>query len=398
MKFRYLDGLRGLAALIVVIDHFAISFFPAATDGSVHTTHRALEGVVQRTPLHLFVSGNFAVCIFFVLSGVVLSAKFFRTGDKQVVVASASKRYARLMLPVLASVLLSFFLLLVNAYHNVQASLQSGSQWLGGFWQFHPSTRDALYHATIGVFVSGHSDYNTVLWTMKTELLGSFLVFLILLSVGKWRYRVAAYLLLGLLLAKTYYITFMLGVATCDYYHNGGRTVATTLERGLWLPLAALSLYLGSCPVGTLKGTLFQSAITLMPAGVSVSVLAHILGAFGLVVAILYTPFLQRLLTQKPALYLGKISFSLYLTHFLIVGSLASYLFARLAPAVGYRLGFLLMIVPVGLVIWLVAHFFTTLIDEPSVRLSSRLYTTYFQNWLRMAWLKISRLQPKTAL
>jgi len=388
MKFRYLDGLRGLAALIVVIDHFAIAFFPAATDGNVHVTHGALEGLVQRTPLHVLVSGNFSVCIFFVLSGIVLSTKFFRTGDKKVVIASASKRYTRLMLPVLASVLISLVLLLTNAYYNVQASAQSGSQWLGSFWQFQPSVHNAIYHATIGVFIHGSSSYNTVLWTMKTELLGSFLVFLILLAVGKWRYRAIAYIVLGLLLIKTYYITFVLGVALCDYYHHGGPALAKVMRRGWWLPLAALSLYLGSCPVGTLKGTLFQYADGWLPADMSLQIFVHILGAIGLVAAVLYAPILQRLLTKKPTLYLGKISFSLYLTHFLILGSLGSYLFARLAPAVGYRIGFILMIIPVGLVIWLVAHVFTALVDEPAIRLSGRLYTAYFRSWLEEMRLK----------
>jgi peptidoglycan/LPS O-acetylase OafA/YrhL len=387
MKFRYLDGLRGLAALIVVIDHFAISFFPAATDGNVHVMHGALESFVQRTPLHVLVSGNFSVCIFFVLSGVVLSTKFFSTGDKQVVIASASKRYTRLMIPVLASVLLSLFLLLTNAYYNVQAAAQSGSQWLGSFWQFQPSVRNAIYHATIGVFIHGNSSYNTVLWTMKTELFGSFLVFLLLLAVGKWRYRAITYIALGVLLMKTYYITFILGVALCDYYHHGGALLANLMRRW-WLPLGLFSLYLGSCPVGTLKGTLFQYASGWVPAGMSLPIFVHILGAIGLVTAVLYAPILQRLLTRKPALYLGKISFSLYLTHFLILGSLGSYLFAHFAPAVGYRMGFLLMIIPVGLVIWLVAHVFTALIDEPAIRLSGRLYTSYFRNWLQSFRLK----------
>src|SRR4051794_16656837 len=106
MKFRYLDGLRGLAALIVVIDHLAISFFQAATDGSITRYHaQTAEKLVFATPLHLLVSGNFSVCIFFVLSGFVLSAKFFRTHERSVAVASAWKRYLRLELPILGSVM-----------------------------------------------------------------------------------------------------------------------------------------------------------------------------------------------------------------------------------------------------------------------------------------------------
>lgn len=374
MKFRYLDGLRGLAALIVVIDHFAISFFPAATDGSVHTTHGALEPVVQSTPLHLLVSGNFSVCIFFVLSGFVLSAKFFRTGERKVVFASAVKRYFRLALPVLACVMLAFLLMSTNAFFNVQASQLTGSNWLGMFWQFQPSFGAALYHATAGVFIKGSSDYNTVLWTMKTELLGSFLVFATLLAAGKQRYRYLVYLALGLLLIKTYYVTFIYGVAICDYHYHGSQAVARFLHRGYWVPAILLCLFFGSSPVGTLRGTLFQYATGIMPAGMSVTTTTHVLGAIGLVFVIVNTPVLQHVLTSRPALYLGKVSFSLYLTHFLIIGSLSSYLFVKVAPIFGYRLGFVLMAAISGVIIWLTADLFTTYIDQPSIRLLSMIY------------------------
>ncbi|HUC87081.1 MAG TPA: acyltransferase [Candidatus Saccharimonadales bacterium] len=370
MKLRYLDGLRGLAALIVVLDHFAISFFPAATDGSVHTTHGALESVVQQTPLHILVSGNFSVCIFFVLSGFVLSAKFFRTRDRHVVVASAIKRYFRLALPVLGCVMLAFILMATHAFFNVQAGQITGSDWLASFWQFQPDFKTALSEIVI-VFIRGSSGYNAVLWTMKTELVGSFLVFAILLSVGRWRYRWLAYLVVGLLLIKTYYLTFVCGVALCDYHYNGAGQLAFLRRRRYWLPLLAGCLFLGSSPEGTLHGTVFQYFINVMPPGMTVTTTTHIVGAIGLVLAIANIPMLQRLLVTKPMLYLGKISFSLYLTHFLVIGSLSSFLFIKIAPVVGYRIGFVLMAVASGLAIWLAAHLFTKYIDEPSIRLSA---------------------------
>jgi peptidoglycan/LPS O-acetylase OafA/YrhL len=369
MKFRYLDGLRGLAALIVVIDHFAISFFPAATDGSVQIKHGAAEHLVQSTPLHILVSGNFSVCVFFVLSGFVLSSKFFRTGDKAIVVASAVKRYFRLALPVLGCVMLAFILMSTHAFYNVQAGQLTGSTWLSSFWQFQPTFTDALSE-TFRVFIRGSSNYNTVLWTMKTELIGSFLVFGFLLTVGRWRYRSLVYVLLALLLIKTYYITFVLGIAICDHHYNGSDAVRSLMQR-YWLPLLSLCIFLGSSPVGTLQGTPFQYVADLVPAGMSLTTITHIVGAIGLVFGVVNTPLLQRLLSAKPVLYLGKVSFSLYLTHFLIIGSLSSFMFIKLAPILGYRLGFIVMAIASGLMIWLAAHLFTKYVDEPAIRLSS---------------------------
>jgi len=390
VKLRFLDGLRGLAALIVVIDHFAIGWFQAATDGSIHLTHGAFESAAETTPLHLFVSGNFSVCVFFILSGIVLSAKFFRSGEKSFVIASAIKRYPRLMLPVLGCVLLAFFLMVTHVFYNAQAASLTGSTWLGSFWQFNPNFFDALYQGVIGTFVKGSSDYNTVLWTMKTELIGSFLVFGLLLVAGKFRYRYLVYLVLGLLLIKTYYVAFVLGIALSDAYFRNGTASRARMHWGLWVPLVLASVFLASCPVGTLDGTLFHYAQGHMPLALSVTITSHIFGAFGLIVAILYAPALQYFLIKKPLLYLGKISFALYLTHLYVIGSFSSYLFARIAPGVGYRIGFFLMLIPSAALIWLAAHYFDRFVDEPAIRLSSRIYRRFFQT-------NVERSAPITA-
>ena len=379
MKFRYLDGLRGLAALIVVIDHFAISFFQGATDASIRPTHGPVEAAVQQTPLHILVSGNFSVCVFFILSGIVLSSKFFQTGNRTVVSASAIKRYPRLALPVLGCVLLAFLLMTVQAFANVPAAQITGSTWLAALWQFPPHFFNALYQGSIGVFIKGSSDYNTVLWTMKIELIGSFLVFALLFAIGKARHRYLIYLALGLLLIKTYYLAFILGIALCDGYYHWGKPTKATWHWIVWVPLTVVSLLLASFPVGTLTGTWFAFAQGVLPAGASVATTTHILGAFGLILALLYTPTLQDVLTTKPMLYFGKISFALYLTHLYIVGSFSSYLFTKTEPVFGYGLGFMIMIIPSILLIWLVADLFNRLVDEPAIRSAGRLYRQFFQ-------------------
>ena len=62
---KYLDGLRGLAALGVVAFHSS-SFFSAATWTETF-------GDVPNLVLSRFINGNFMVCIFFLLSGYVLT-------------------------------------------------------------------------------------------------------------------------------------------------------------------------------------------------------------------------------------------------------------------------------------------------------------------------------------
>ncbi|HSE60845.1 MAG TPA: acyltransferase [Candidatus Saccharimonadales bacterium] len=376
MKFRYLDGLRGLAALVVVLDHFAISFFQRSTDASIQVHHTWLEEIVLQTPLHLLVSGNFSVAIFFVISGFVLGIKFFGTGQRHVVVSSAWRRYARLELPVLASVLLSYLAISSGILHNQTAAAITGSSWLHDLWNVTPTFLGALYHATIGVFVDAKSQYNTVLWTMQTELVGSFLAFALMVSVGKWRYRWAVYGLLTVALINSYLICFVIGLALCDWYVAYGK--GFSLKKRWWIPLLAVSLLLGSIPVGTLVGTAYAGLPEWLGAGMAIPHRLHIFGAIGLLFVLLGTPALQKIVSQSKLLYIGRVSFGLYLTHLLVLGIFSCWAFILLEPVVGYMTGFAIVFAASAFVMWAVAHAFTRWIDEPAMRFASLLYQRHF--------------------
>jgi peptidoglycan/LPS O-acetylase OafA/YrhL len=370
VKFRYLDGLRGLAALIVVFDHLAFMYVPYAVNagGAPH----GLGPLLHNTPLQLLISGDLAVCIFFVLSGIVLSAKFFRTGEASVVMASAVKRYFRLAIPVLGSVIIAYGLMRLGLLFNHEAGALT-SDWWKGFWGFRPDWWEAGGQGAFGVFTSDHNSYNPVLWTMKLEFVGSFMVFAVLLLFGRLRNRWAVYAVLGLLLWQTYYLAFLLGVVICDGWFAGGAVVSgrLPLRRAVWIPLLAASLLLGSFPTTGPGGTMFER----WP---FVPVQAHTAAAFGIIVAIMSSGLLKRLLEWRPVLFLGRISFPLYLLHFLVLGSYTSYLFVTLSGHMSLKAAMLVTLGPTFAVMGSAAYLYAKFVDEPAIRLSGRIYERWF--------------------
>ena len=71
--------------------------------------------------------------------------------------------------------------------------------------------------------------------------------------------------------------------------------------------------------------------------------------------------------------YLGDLSFGLYLTHIFILGTFASYLFVHFS-SLSYGVRFLVTIVPALLLMLGVAHLFTKYVDQQAIRLSQWIY------------------------
>lgn len=375
--YHSLDGLRGLAALSVVLLHYVTAFLPFLIGYAAVDSHPRLDHLVATSPLQLPIAGNFAVCIFFVLSGFVLSVKFFKTKDRGVVVASASRRFFRLMIPAFGSVLLAYLVLRVGAMHNGPAGAAIGNNWLQLFWSYPAHLGQALFQGLYGIWF-GTTDfitsYNVVLWTMHYELYGSFLVFMLLVMFGTERNRWLFYGVFALVCMKTYFLAFIAGVVICDLSITQPKLLEKLRPQAFWvaLPVAAI-LGTWTTTLDTPYPSIYNHIHVPFFAGAELETFAHVLGAIILMLAVLRLPSFATFLAKRPLQYLGRISFALYLTHFIILGSLSSYLFLHLLPVIGYK-STLVIVFPVGLGLsFVVANAYTRWVDVPSVGLAKQI-------------------------
>lgn len=179
-KIIELEALRGIASIIVLLWHFQLGFFPKLS--GFFESGKGLIG----TPLFFIINGSAAVIIFFILSGFVLTYKFYVTQDSNYLNKGVEKRYFRLVVPVICSILLSYILFKTHLYFYKQAGDLSGSPWLVDFAyagrgnNFIPNIYDALRTGLFLAFLKpANAYYNTVLWTMVYEWWGSISVFLL---------------------------------------------------------------------------------------------------------------------------------------------------------------------------------------------------------------------------
>jgi len=163
-KLGYLESLRGIAALVVVFAHYAVGFYPALFWPGADHAHTAgnVEFLIAGTPLNVLYNGDFSVSIFFVLSGFVLSYKFFKDRTSDVLLAPlVAKRYVRLLVPVLFSNVLAYAMLSSSLFFSGPASaITRSSEWLVGFWRFGPNIWTMLRESFYGNFLHNENLYN----------------------------------------------------------------------------------------------------------------------------------------------------------------------------------------------------------------------------------------------
>lgn len=336
-----------------------------------------LDLLFSSTPLGLIGAGNFSVCIFFVLSGYVLTQKYFKTKENGVIISSAVRRYLRLFVPVFAAVMLSYLLASAGLYRYYPETMviSAGSNYRD-YWAFTPDLVDAVKQAVWGsFFVGGKMSYNPVLWTMKIEFFGSMLVFAMALLFGSLRNRFIFYLAAAVLFLNSFYLGFIIGMVLADTF-SSKTPLFKTGNKTILSIILILGLFLGSYPLspvttdslyGFLNNSLFKTP----------EVTYHIIGSGMTIFVLLNSRLLQNFYSSPVPVFLGKISYSLYLIHFLVISSFTCALFLVLYPALPYGTAALISCFLSLFLIIPLSYLFYRYIDTAGVEFSKLFY-----NWL----------------
>jgi peptidoglycan/LPS O-acetylase OafA/YrhL len=376
----HLEGLRGLAALTVMSFHYLYAFFPFAIAG-VGIAHSHFEKIWFRSPWEVFTSGVFAVAIFFVLSGYVLSILFFRLKDTDILRTMALKRYIRLGVPAATSVLIAYVFLKLHIFRPATLA-HAISPNFPLDWNFTPKLFDALYQAFWGAYLSTGAPaapsnpaltYNGVLWTLAYEFLGSMFIFGFLALVGKLRFRWLAYGLLLIITSSTCFLGFIFGMIIADITANHDGVVRFLRRPKIILPLMALvGLYLGGFPFNAVDPGPWYN--WLWPRFSNIDMYRNFwmtIGASLITASINWSGLARRLLSARPLVTLGSYTYSIYLIHIFFRATLLPVLFIGLR-GVGMSYGkaaIISIVASVGVVIF-AGKYFTRFVDAPAIRMS----------------------------
>lgn len=330
-RLGFLDGLRGWGAVSVLIYHAFCEGLPPVP---------AFEQLKYLAPFN----GVFAVHVFFIVSGFALSVRYLSDGDLRNFTMIAAGRYIRLAVPIFAACALMHFAML--------GGLISGDRpaKFAAFFAFEPTLHHLLRFSFFDVFFdySNEATYIAPLWTMRPELLGSFVVLSAVLLVRPLRARlallgvIAAALLVTLPEFGDFLALFVIGAALADGFNRGW------IER---LPKGLSALLI-------VAGCLALLPPLPMP-------ICYFAGAVAVVLGSIALPAARQFLETPFSAYLGKISFPLYLIHGPVLNIIGEPLM-RHAEGVAFRISIDLVVLVVS---FLAAVAFTP-VNTIAIRLS----------------------------
>lgn len=357
-----LDGLRGVAALVVVVHHSlltsAVLLGPYLKE-PVRFDPWSWQWFLTATPLHLLWDGTSAVFVFFVLSGLVLALPAASGAPARWDVYYV-RRLLRLYLPVWGSLAFAWVTtVLVDRHQGV------GSTWLQHRESWSPSglPRDAL-------LLGGVDALNGSLWTLQWEVWFSLLLPLYLLGARLLRRWLPAVAVLLLALVGVGWVVNSLG--PLRYLPVFGLGVVMAFERDRLHRLAAALdarrrgwtfAYVGVVVTVSAYWLIFLVAT---PNELAAAV-GHTTGVAGATLAVFcawHGPALRRFLESPPVQWLGTRSFSLYLVQEPVVTAVAIAWTATVGAGLTVAVA-----VPVSLAC---AALFYVVVERPSHRLSQR--------------------------
>jgi peptidoglycan/LPS O-acetylase OafA/YrhL len=308
LRLTYLDSVRGIAALMVLFGHFINWKY------DTHSTVKIAS---------IFINANDAVSFFFVLSGMVLAYPYLQLDKKLDIGKFYVARAFRIFPAFWVALLLNA---LYASRHNLDAT---------GLVDLFVKNKLEFWEEAL--LIRGFNRYYGAGWTLTIEMCFSFLMpFLIL--IAKQNRKLLPWLLLASFLAINitglFLFHFVLGLCIAAFFveieQNGFKST--------WIYKYRVTILLFAIPLFSLRqiGRSSPLGSTLVYAMIDVFKVDYYilsgLAAFVFIIFLIHFKKAQRVFEHPVLIFYGKISYGVYLMHWVLVWASGDYWESKILP------------------------------------------------------------------
>ena len=296
-RIEYLDSLRGLAAISVVLSHFVLAY-------GLDTKSKLLNF----SPFHIFYDGFAAVTFFFVLSGYVLTLSL-KNKNELVLGSFYLKRIFRIMPAYIFTLIISFgFYYFYKTIHTNPDS----SSWINSFWGKPLDFTNFVKQLIFILPSNGFAELVCQNWSLKVEMQFSFLIPFLYLT-----YRYTNFFFLFSF--PIYLFNFSLGIILAM---NQDYILETFIELkkkyNIILFCIAILMYTYRYTIPWYYYYFLRERSTILSNNDLTWFITGV-GSFLILLQSFTTPLLQKILKLNFFKFIGRISYSIYLTHLIVI-------------------------------------------------------------------------------
>lgn len=324
-----LDSVRGIAAFVVLLHHlwetvlpdqntFPLQGYPVPGGGAL------AEGAfwISVTPLRLLFSGHAAVGLFFVLSGFALTKSL--QGPRQSGYAPfLVRRFFRIYPPFALVTLLAATLCVLIAPMAVP-----GRDWINHYWLTPVTPGLVLGHLGMIDTAGYYTSLNSSMWTLVHEMRISIVFPLVAGLAFVYPRTVAVASVLGFAVLSVTRLTNAFGAHIHpDILQAFIMSVIQSLRYVMFFVFGILVATQSSLWDSLLRRHawsrkylwLFALGLLAIPYTKGYLELCYGVGAFVLLILCIQSPSARRFLGRPALMWLGKVSYSLYLVHLIVL-------------------------------------------------------------------------------
>ncbi|AJH18386.1 acyltransferase family protein [Bacillus mycoides] len=371
-RYKELDSLRGIAAIIVLLGHF-LALFPILGKKVMYSTFGAYFSILWQ--------GHSAVIIFFVLSGFVLSLPFYK-GTEFNYLKYLIKRVCRIYIPYIVILFIAIGIKL--GIHSKIGTIPGLVQW--GSWNIEVSFNRVMDH--ILFLREFNSDaFIMVIWSlvheMRISIVFPLIIFLLLRVNWKVSIGIAMFLsVIGYLLMKNipsefnmpvstnYFITlhyssmFIIGALLAKNREYLVSKIINSKVKYILLPLGLLFFSYPRIPFMLLSKLIGEIDYDLYLIIIDWYIC---FGAVLIILSALSSKLFSKLLLIKPVQFIGEISYSLYLVHPIVLLTTVHIFYGKISVPLILLISFLFTMV--------VSVLCYKFIEIPSIKIGRKLAT-----------------------
>ncbi|KAK2787279.1 hypothetical protein FQN53_005438 [Emmonsiellopsis sp. PD_33] len=419
---KWLDGLRGIASVIVILTHLARAWDYDLFFSKSHpdATPRILQWPILRIPWQ----GRIGVTIFAFLTGYVCALKPLKlawAGNHEAAFSSVSKsafrRPPRLILPATLAMVIAWTVAQLGGF---TVGNRADADWIR---YASPNLEDSFLKELVRLFrvfrttwTNGHMDYDDHQWAMLPLLKGSMMIYVVLCATMyvQYRYRLVVYSIMFAYFwqhpgpdTETFGQQFFFGMFLSDMANDQQtqKFIASLgwTRRIFCATLALVGLFVASFPGERPEFCgwsrfLLDVAGVIFPNGVNLGKRFSALGLDLIIIAIYISPSTKSFLSKRLFLFLGRNSFAVYLVHGTLLRVVLTWMIYGISgqpwvytknkdgeivpPAWLPRGGPMTFAISIPIwiaIVYTVAHLWTTYVDSFCARLTHRVEQHVFE-------------------